>query len=535
MVNQEIKIYIFNNKFFHQNNMQSESENDMLNIFNIRRITDRNAYITISDCTLSKLIIKLNDGMGHDLIHSRLLKNANLNFINNIVVLLNCCFNHNFIPNEMLKGDILPIIKEKNGNISSSNNYRPIMQSSCILKLLELHILEFLDEKVFFNSTQFGFERGVSTSHACLLLKEILFKYRINNMKVYALFADLSKAFERVDHFKLGNLLLSRNVPPDLVHLIMVYLRNQKARVRWNGSSGDYSYVNWGVRQGGIISPLLFKLYVDDILDKINSKNEACSFGLSRIGAIAYADDVILLSHNLDGLRSIFRVFSDELKHRNLKINESKTKCMIFNEKQKNVPSRLKFNNFDFEIVSSMKYLGNTISNDLLDNEDVELKLHNFYKSFHSIFRSFCNINIETFLYLFNMYCTPSYGIELWNPSIVFKKQIFKTFEIAYSSALKRICSVPKYTSSHWIAEMTNQLLFKHYFNLLQARFFKRLGSCNKPLFILNCYFIKSGYFYTNVLQNFRLNYQIDISFLDVDIIKSRIEWVQLHESNIYL
>ena len=121
------------------------------------------------------------------------------------------------------------------------------------------------------------------------------------------------------------------------------------------------------------------------------------------------------------------------------------------------------------------------------------------------------------------MYCNPSNGIELWNPNIVFKKQIFKTFEIAYSSALKRICSVPKFTSSHWIAEITNQFLFKHYFAIFQARFLKRLGHVNKPLFILNWHFLKFDYFHKNVIHNFMTNYQIDISFLDIDIIKSRI------------
>ena len=199
---------IFNSKFFHQNNTQSNFKNDMLNNFNARRLIDKNSFIMISDYTLSKLINKLNDGMGHDMIHSKLLKNANVNFIANVVVLLNCCFNHNFIPNEMLKGEIVPIIKDKNGNLSNSDNYRPIMQSSCILKLLELHILDFLEEKLFFNSTQFGFEKGVSTSHACLLLKEILSKYKLHNLKVYTLFADLSKAFDRVDHFKLGDILI---------------------------------------------------------------------------------------------------------------------------------------------------------------------------------------------------------------------------------------------------------------------------------------------------------------------------------------
>ena len=103
-------------------------------------------------------------GVGHDNVHSLVLKHSCDNFIDNIVLFLNTIFIHNFIPLDVLKGDIIPILKDKKGNISDSGNYRPIMQSSCLLKIIEIFILDFLSEKINFNSRQFGFLSKTSTS-----------------------------------------------------------------------------------------------------------------------------------------------------------------------------------------------------------------------------------------------------------------------------------------------------------------------------------------------------------------------------------
>ena len=117
-----------------------------------------------------------------------------------------------------------------------------------------------MKKKYFFNYGQFGFKSNISTYHASILIKEIVQHYSKNKKKrVFSLFADFSKAFDRVDHFKLGDMLIDRGVPSDVVHLILFYLRNQKVRVRWELSTGNFKYINVGLRLRGILSPFLFK------------------------------------------------------------------------------------------------------------------------------------------------------------------------------------------------------------------------------------------------------------------------------------
>ena len=94
-----------------------------------------------------------------------------------------------------------------------------------------MHILDILDEKVSFNSRQFGFKRGASTTDACCLLKETVNNYLKRKGKVFSAFIDLSKTFDKVDNFMLGNICLDRDLSIDIVLLVVHYLRNQKAKI----------------------------------------------------------------------------------------------------------------------------------------------------------------------------------------------------------------------------------------------------------------------------------------------------------------
>ena len=72
----------------------------------------------------------------------------------------------------------------------------------------------------------------------------------------------------------------------------MHYLRNQTARVVWDGVKGEFHDVNEGVRQGGILSPLLFKLYLDSVLSEISGMELGCRRGFAGVNILAYADDI---------------------------------------------------------------------------------------------------------------------------------------------------------------------------------------------------------------------------------------------------
>ena len=431
----------------------------------------------------------------------------------------------------MLKGSITPIIKDKKVNISKSENYRPIMQSSCLLKLFEIILLNVLSDKIKINDRQFGFRKGMSTTDCCFLLKEIMYKYSRPDKSGIVTFVDFSKAFDRVDHFVLGFKLLRHGVPCDIIYILMHYLRNQLAKVTWKGVSGAFHYVEKGVRQGGILSPFLFNIYINEIINEVSSMNVGCTLGINRCNMLVYADDVALIAGSVEDMDIIYSKFCTLVNEHKLLINKAKTKCFLFSRRriQDNIDV-VHLDNDRLEVVKSFKYLGHLISSNFEDSYDINFRLRKFYASFNSIKRDFTHVSLDTLIFLFNSYCKPDFGLPLWSNSITLKSCAFKTFNVAYNKAMKKMIGAPVYSSSHESANACNLLLLNHHVTLLQCRYTKRLEKSRNSLIRNSMPFLKSGYFYTNIYRRMKDIYSIDITIEGMDVITSRIYWMQSHE-----
>ena len=488
--------------------------------------------VAISNYTLKNIIKKLKPGMGHDFIHTRLLTNASDEFLNNLCIFLNLCYRHCYLPADLLKGDIDPTIKDKKKNLTESSNYRPVMQSSCLLKIFEMHILGFLSEKISLNPRQFGFVKNSSTSDATFLLKNTISEYMSGKSCMTGLSVDLKQAFDRLNHLKLGNIMLDRNIPPDLVLIIMHYLHNTLARIRWNQSTGNYFSVERGVRQGGVLSPFLFNLYLDNVLNDISNMEVGCSLGMHRVNVIAYADDLFLLAPTIKDLGIIYAKFKNHMNKLNLCININKTKCIFFSniKKAKLDVGNVNLNNDVFEIVTSLPYLGFYIDSNFDDSCDVQYRLKKFYSKFNVLFRNFNGVIIETFLFLFKTYCTPDYGLSIWSSSKTFRSASFKTFESAYSSALKKILGAPRYASSHIAADICSLPLLKEHVIVNKINFYNRLEQNLNPIIKTNSFSLRNGLFFKDFSNFFKNKYDIYMNGNDKDALISRIMFCQRNQ-----
>ena len=107
---------------------------------------------------------------------------------------------------------------------------------------------------------------------------------------------DASKAFDRVHYVKLFKLLLQREVCPLVLRFLIELYANQKLRVKWGLSTSELFCVENGVKQGGVLSPVLFSIYFDEIIAWLTTAGFGCYVGNCYVGSLAYADDVILLA-----------------------------------------------------------------------------------------------------------------------------------------------------------------------------------------------------------------------------------------------
>ena len=164
------------------------------------------------------------------------------------------------------------------------------------------------------------------------------------------------------------------------------------------------------MRQGGILSPLLFKLYVDDVLREITESGVGCRLGILRVNVLAYADDIVLLADTHDHLSILYNLLKTKLTDKHLLINQGKSKCMIFKKSgSKETIYDILLGNHNFEVVDKYKYLGHIIQDSLSDTADAEHRICNFYAKFHWVLRNFKNTSVEVLLFLFDSYCAPDY------------------------------------------------------------------------------------------------------------------------------
>ena len=244
-----------------------------------------------------------------------------------------------------------------------------------------------------------------------------------------------------------------------------------------------------------------------------------------------YIRSELITADNKYHLEVLYEAFDNLVKELRLKVNYQKCNIMIF-EKGRCSPDieSIVLNNQQFKVVPNFMYLGNVLTFNLDDETDIHSKLNSFYRSFNSMYRSFTGMNIEVLLCLFNSLCSPQYGIPLWTSFNIFNKQYFRSFEVAYNNALKSMVGCPRYASSHITAEICQQLMLRHGVSVIQARYIKSIISKNNPLFNMNLPIIKNSHSFLFICKYFNDLYNINALDTPIDIVISRINWVQLHE-----
>jgi Reverse transcriptase (RNA-dependent DNA polymerase) len=104
------------------------------------------------------------------------------------------------------------------------------------------------------------------------------------------------------------NLLISRQLPATIIRLLINFYTGNYVRVQWGGIVSDYFLAINGVKQGGVLSPVLFCLYIDGLLEALSKAGVGCFIGDNFVGAFAYADDIVLLAPTASALRSMLAI-----------------------------------------------------------------------------------------------------------------------------------------------------------------------------------------------------------------------------------
>ena len=189
-----------------------------------------------------------------------------------ISIFINLCLIHGHIPTATacLDSVLTPIIKSRNGDVTSKNNYRPVAVSTVLSKLFKRFVLSKVEHHLITRCNQFGFKSGHSTDMCVFLLKQIAGHYNECGSPVYTVYFDASKAFDRVRHSTLFVKLVNRNMPMCFVRTLERWYSEQAMCIKRGNCFSERFYVSGGVRQGGILSAYLFAVYLDDLSVLLN-------------------------------------------------------------------------------------------------------------------------------------------------------------------------------------------------------------------------------------------------------------------------
>ena len=269
-------------------------------------------------------------------------------------------------------GVIIPIFKK--GDRNQCTDYREISLLSLpwkvYAKCLERKCREIVESKL--EDGQCGFRPGRSTTDQIFTLRQIFEKSWEYGKDLFACFVDLEKAYDRVPRNKLWKVLQEYGVDGQLLRAIKSFYCRPEVCVRVNGKQSKPFHVGVGLRQGCVLSPLLFIVYMNWI-DKCSQADECATIGNCKISCPLFADDLVLLSSTESGLQRALNSFADACNTAGMKISTAKTEVLHLSRNPDQCV--LQVNGATLKQVEKFKYLGVAFTSDGRQDEELDTRI----------------------------------------------------------------------------------------------------------------------------------------------------------------
>lgn len=254
--------------------------------------------------------------------------------------------------------------------------------------------------------------------------------------------------------------------------------------VKWCGKFSHRFPVSNGVRQGGVSSGIFFAVYIDKWLSILRSSGLGCHINMVFLGAMVFADDIILLSASRGGLQSMVNLCQEFVQQRNLKFGthpdpvKSKTKCIIFSKRTRAVqqPANIKLNGNILPWVDRVKYLGHTLQSDNSMKIDMAQKRGAFIGKVNSLLQELHFVSPEVFMKLLNTYATSMYGSNTWDILSSDCERLFRSFNVT----VRNVYNVDRCTHRYLVEPISGSLHLKVMLASRYVTFFHSLVKSKK-------------------------------------------------------
>ena len=396
-------------------------------------------FMEISDDITSEIVQNCSSkkAVGCDQISMKLLKDHSKTLVPILTHLINLTIRTSTFPDSQKIARVRPL--HKKGDKAELNNYRPISiltaTSKIIEKVLSFQLRYFLESNEMFCGSQFGFRERKSTTSAISKLLEQLYENFNESRITQGIFLDFSKAFDTINHDILIQKLPYYNFTNEACNLLNSYLSNRTQYVQIDQHKSSPASVNIGVPQGSVLGPILFIIYINDLI------NAAPMFNY-----ILFADDTNIFSTDPLLLKSNLKNIENWCHANRLILNFTKTFQILFKAPNKTVPYPenyiLDMGNTQLMSKPSTKFLG------IFLDDAITFKCHiselcrklNFSLLLMRCARPYLDVKTMISLYYAFFYPHLIYGIEFYGHAAnCYLDQIY----LLQKSALRIILKIP--------------------------------------------------------------------------------------------
>ena len=357
------------NKYFQSQTMLNETNAVLPNLIPLALNSELNTIVLTPlevESVLKTLII--GKASGPNGLSNRILKELSSQLCTPFCSLFNQSLRTGYLPACYKEANVCPVPKK--GDLSIVSNHRPISLLNAEAKVFERIVFKYLFNHLrdnnLLSSLQSGFIPGDSTVNQLTFLYNTFCQALDSGKEVRAVFCDISKAFDRVWHVGLLHKLKAAGITGEVLDWFKHYLSDRKQRVVIPGAVSDWVFIRAGVPQGSILGPLLFLLYINDIVNDIGSNIRLFADDTSLYIVV---DDPITAANCLNtDLEKISRWAATWL----VSFNPAKTESLLISRKL-NRPQHpaLSMQNHQINEVDSHKHLGIYLSNDCTWHEHV--------------------------------------------------------------------------------------------------------------------------------------------------------------------
>ena len=364
----------------------------------------------------------MNKSVFTDNIGNEAIRYGYVHLKESICHLFNAVLHSGTFPKQWADGLIIPL--HKKGDRMDVNNFRGIVMSSCVSKLLLKIITKRIDACMTlsgrWSKNQCGFKKDHRTEDNLFLLNTIHDKY-VKDMKkeVFIAFIDFSKFFDKINRNLMCYKLLKYDINGSTYNVIKSVYNRTGYRVKIGDDISPTFYGTNGLKQGCCLSPILSSIFQND-LHEIVDVNEchAIQLGSLELNSVSWADDLVLMSSSRQGLQNCLKRLEEYCKKWGLEINESKTKCMVMSNKRGPFEPVYIYDT-PIEYVTSLSYLGYNVSRNGNVGSIIQDRILKASRVSHMVLQALStnrNVSAKLAMTLFDKKIVPIllYGCSTW-------------------------------------------------------------------------------------------------------------------------